>query len=181
MPRPQNTTSSVVLKRRVETEVSTTSSSVRISDTGTVGSTSWTVAFTAEASAMGSPLVRTMSAIARGMKNVARPVCACGKYIVGSGVSVNPRARMSSTTPTTVMSGMFPFELPRRNRFPIASSPGHTRLAIAALTIATLGAPSRSAHVNSRPATSRMPIALKYPGVTCCGTATGWSPSMPGP
>ena len=56
---------------------------------------------------------------------------------------------------------------------PIALLPGHSFFAAASFTIATSGASSRSASVNSRPRTTEIPIVRKYPGVTCCGIADG--------
>src|ERR1039458_680174 len=70
-----------------------------------------------------------------------------------------PEARVSSTTPTTVMGG---FVL---NLRPIGlATPGHRRFAAVALTMTTRGSP-RSLAVNTRPDLRRIPSVPKYSGV----------------
>jgi hypothetical protein len=65
----------------------------------------------------------------------------------------------SFTSPTISMSSL-PL-VPISIRLPTASRPRLNFFANASLTIATLGAPRRSARVNSRPASSGLCMVLK--------------------
>ena len=56
--------------------------------------------------------------------------------------------------PTTVMSGLTLFPLPKQNFMPIGLRPGKKRFATFSLITATFGAVALSASVNSRPLTS---------------------------
>ena len=68
---------------------------------------------------------------------------------------------MSATTPTTVNHGHPTAGGPTAKRRPTASRPGHSRVAIAALTIATRAGPRPSAVVKARPRSSGVANASK--------------------
>ena len=75
------------------------------------------------------------------------------------------------TTPTTVASTSGgPVTV---IRFPSGDSPGHVRRASSRFTIATIGAPSRSVGLNSRPITSGISMVLKNPSLTAFICAVG--------
>src|SRR5687767_14767003 len=80
----------------------------------------------------------------------------------GVGSPDRDRSTAVSTTPTTDALTLPSAICPRKG-----SSPFQYFRAIASLMMTTGGAVGPSATANSRPATSRVPIVLKYAGPTC--------------
>ena len=85
--------------------------------------------------------------------------CANGRYTTGCGDSCRSWYLPFSATPTTSVS------VPHRmNRCPIAGISPHIFRAKVWFTIATCGVFSVSCHETSRPPSSRVPAASRYPG-----------------
>src|SRR6185503_2400107 len=110
---------------------------------------------TEEASATGSPVVRTASVL-------PNEACRNGRYIVGSADSRVGSLRTLPTTPMTVIHGAFGFGGPMWICAPTASPFGQYRRAIASLITMTGGESERSVVAKTRPCLIGMRNVRKY-------------------
>src|SRR3989442_1076682 len=150
--------SSVAVKRGVATDPDSASASVSTCVTGRSRSTDHTAARTKFTTARGLPAAdRTTRRI------VGHGRCAYGVYACGCTGCERPAFLTSPTTPTTSAK---PGKRPTSIRLPTANPFGHAWRASVSLITTTSGARSSSASVSVRPASSGMPIVLKYDGET---------------
>ena len=124
---------------------------------GRCGSSECTSLRRAEATEIGSPLVRTTS-----VRKPNQGVCAWGVYISTRTSWFRPTCLKSRTTPTITRS---PSPKPA-TRFPSGSSPGRNERVKDSFTMMTFCPFSRSCSVKFRPLTKGIPIVRKYSGVT---------------